>query len=190
MDPTRVVPTATIVYSGLAGAGLLWSVLAGQSNPLWREGTSIALLVWGTLAGACFGGVVAVLTRMATGRVRSIRELNLWFAEVLGTLTWSRAFFLALASSVGEEIFFRGAMQPALGLVLTSVIFGLLHLPPRARFAAWTVIALVLGFGLGWLAERSANLLGPIVAHFLINFFNLKHASDLARKVAPSDPQT
>ena len=94
----------------------------------------------------------------------------------------SRAEVLALAvlSSVGEELFFRGAMQPTAGLWLTTTLFGLMHLPHRREFWPWTVSALVMGLIFGVLTEQTANLAGAIIAHFVINFLNLGHAVTFA----------
>jgi membrane protease YdiL (CAAX protease family) len=56
-------------------------------------------------------------------------------------------FLLALATGVGEEILFRGALQPVLGLGFTSVLFALVHIQygftPVTLFIV--LIALVLG---------------------------------------------
>jgi membrane protease YdiL (CAAX protease family) len=92
---------------------------------------------------------------------------------VLGFCSPSACFGLALASAVGEEVFFRGAMQPAVGLGLTSLAFGIVHVGPDRRFLLWTAFASVLGLGLGWLLEWTGSLLGCILAHFTINFLNL-----------------
>lgn len=54
---------------------------------------------------------------------------------------------LAIAAGVGEEILFRGALQPVFGLFTTSVVFGLIHvqygLSPLTLFVA--MLAIVLG---------------------------------------------
>lgn len=56
-------------------------------------------------------------------------------------------FLLAIAAGVGEELLFRGALQPVFGLVTTSVMFGLIHvqygLSPITFFVV--VLALILG---------------------------------------------
>lgn len=54
---------------------------------------------------------------------------------------------LAIAAGVGEELLFRGALQPVFGLLLTSVIFALIHvqygLTPFTLLVV--LIALILG---------------------------------------------
>lgn len=81
---------------------------------------------------------------------------------------------LAFFSGVGEEVFFRGALQPSFGLVPTSLLFGLLHIGPDRRFFAWTPWALAMGFLLGGIYEATGSLGGCIVAHVAINYANLR----------------
>ena len=82
---------------------------------------------------------------------------------------------LALASSIGEELLFRGALLPWFGVWAQALIFAGLHVGPGKRFLPWTLSALVLGIAFGWLAVWTGNLGGPIAAHFAINFLNLRY---------------
>jgi membrane protease YdiL (CAAX protease family) len=72
---------------------------------------------------------------------------------------------VAFLAALGEELLFRGAMQPLLGLVPMAVIFGLLH----ATALAHIVLAGVLGLWLGWLYHWSGNLWSPIAAHLTLD---------------------
>jgi len=74
---------------------------------------------------------------------------------------------------LGEEMLFRGLLQPAIGIVWSSLIFGLLHVGPDRRYAPWTLMAIGMGFAFGGLHYYTGNLLAPILAHFTINHFNL-----------------
>ena len=96
------------------------------------------------------------------------------FHDLLGPLTGREIVILALCSSVGEELLFRGALLPWLGLWWQAAAFALLHVGPGRRFLPWTVSALVLGVGFGALAVWTTNLGAPIAAHFTINFLNLR----------------
>jgi hypothetical protein len=94
-------------------------------------------------------------------------------AGVLGRRSVVECVVLALASGIAEEAFFRGALQPHVGLVAASVIFGAVHFVPRREFLPWTAFAIAAGFLLGWLFEHSGNLVAPVVAHATINAVNL-----------------
>jgi membrane protease YdiL (CAAX protease family) len=119
--------------------------------------------------------VVVGLTRLATRYFQWARDLHASFKDLLGPLTAREIVILAVASSIGEETLFRGALQPWLGVWLQAIVFALLHVGPGKRFVPWTLSAFVLGIAFGWLAVWTENLGAPIAAHFTINFMNLRY---------------
>ena len=176
-SPAPPLSRASLViglYGGMALVALL--IAAGRGDPdLYRLGpVEPWLLAAGPALGAALGLVVVGLTRVATRRLQWARDLHISFHELLGPLTHREIVILALASSIGEELLFRGALQPWLGVWAQAAIFALLHVGPGRRFLPWTASALVLGVALGWLAAATGNLGGPIAAHFAINFLNLR----------------
>lgn len=150
---------------------------AGRGNPdLYRVGDpSGTWLLVGPLVGLAVGLGVVGLTRLATRHFQWARDLHASFHDLLGPLTMREIFILATASSVGEELLFRGALQPWLGVWLQGAVFALLHVGPGKRFVPWTVSAFVLGVAFGGLASWTGSLGAPIVAHFTINFMNLRY---------------
>lgn len=80
------------------------------------------------------------------------------------------AFALALTAAIGEEIAFRGALQPIFGLWPTSLFFVLIHVQYTLTPAALILLMATLGFG--WLRRRF-NTTAAMVAHFLYNFVPL-----------------
>ena len=170
-----------MLYAGLSLAALIWGALAGRPWLLFTPGVStLNGLLLGAGAGAVLGLGVVLLTRTVLARFRWHQELYRWFLQVLGPLSRRDAFWLALLSSVGEELFFRGAMQPSLGIWITTAAFGLAHLPPMRRLLPWTAAALLLGLAMGYITLWSGNLAGAILAHFLVNFLNLGDLNRLA----------
>jgi membrane protease YdiL (CAAX protease family) len=81
----------------------------------------------------------------------------------------SDLILVSVFSGVGEEAFFRGALQPLLGLVVTAILFGALHTGPDRRYLAWTLWAIGAGLLFGFLYEWTGGLLAPITAHVLHN---------------------
>jgi hypothetical protein len=71
---------------------------------------------------------------------------------------------ISIAAGIGEELFFRGVLQPEIGLVAASIVFGLVHMGGRGTFAFACWVA-VMGLALGMLANVSEGLVAPIVAH-------------------------
>ncbi len=129
----------------------------------------------GPILELAFGLGVVGLTGISTRHFQWARDLHGSFRDLLGPLTGHEIVILALASSIGEELLFRGALLPWMGIWLQAVVFALLHVGPGKRFLPWTVSALVLGIAFGWLAAWTGSLGAPIAAHFAINFFNLRH---------------
>lgn len=171
LRPRTLVVTAIVTYGLLLASGILlrrWGggtwVLAGL------PGREPALSV---VAGLGLATVVIWLTRVLLERSECIRWVSVEMRKVLGPVSPGTAAALAFASGIGEEAFFRGAMQPELGFLATSLLFGLLHIGPGRRYFAWTIFAVVMGFLLGALFELTGSLLGPIAAHVCVNYFNL-----------------
>lgn len=76
-------------------------------------------------------------------------------------------FLLALAAGVGEELLFRGALQPVFGIFLTSVVFALSHI--QYGFSPATLTVFLLSVVLGIIRKRS-NTTVAIFVHFGYNF--------------------
>jgi membrane protease YdiL (CAAX protease family) len=176
-SPAPPLSRASLVI-GLYGSMALVALViaAGRGEPdLYRVG---AMAHWpllaGPVAGVVVGLVVVALTRIAARQFQWASELHASFRDLLGPLTGREIVILALASSIGEELLFRGALLPWLGPWWQAVVFALLHVGPGRRFLPWTLSALVLGIGFGWLAVWTTNLGAPIAAHFTINFLNLR----------------
>jgi membrane protease YdiL (CAAX protease family) len=72
---------------------------------------------------------------------------------------------VSVFSGVGEEVFFRGAVQQEFGLLVASVLFGVVHVGPDRRYLVWTAWAVLAGFLFGVLYDFTGGLLAPILAH-------------------------
>ena len=102
--------------------------------------------------------------------VPALRKLSDELAPLLVDGARGRDLVLvSVASGVGEEVFFRGALQPVLGIVVASLLFGVLHLGPDRRYLIWTLWAIGAGFLFGFLYLWTGGLLAPITAHVLHN---------------------
>jgi membrane protease YdiL (CAAX protease family) len=74
--------------------------------------------------------------------------------------------------AVSEELLFRGLLlpgltkryNPAVGLVLSSLLFGLIHWAPVA-----IAYATVAGFALGWVRLKTGSVLPPVAMHGAFN---------------------
>ncbi len=80
------------------------------------------------------------------------------------------AFLAATSAAVGEEILFRGALQPVFGLAATSIFFAAVHL--QYAFTPASVMIALVGLAMGVLRERRGTT-AAIIAHFAYNFVQL-----------------
>jgi membrane protease YdiL (CAAX protease family) len=156
------------------GAAVLWASISGESLfYVSDQGRRVA-----PLRDVGIGVLVAAVTIFASGeltrRTRWGKDLARALGVLLGEIRLADCVLLALASGVAEEAFFRGALQPRIGLVAASLVFGLAHFVPRRELAPWTLFSVAAGFALGALYELTGNLLAPVVAHVLINAVNLR----------------
>jgi hypothetical protein len=176
-----LVRLAVIFYGVLFAAALAWAWLAGRTlvyadaaaaqrgvRPLHDAG-----------AGLLAAAAVVLLSRQLTERTRIGERLARSLAAALGPLSLAECWWLALVSGIAEEAFFRGAVQPEVGLLAASLLFGAAHFVPRRELLPWTVFSIAAGLLLGWLFDATGNLLAPVVAHAAINGVNLRHLSQL-----------
>ncbi len=99
--------------------------------------------------------------------------------NIAEALTVPLVILIPLLSSISEEIFFRGFLQPKLmglttpliGIILTSILFGFAHLAYHNPLQI--VIPFFIGLIFGLLLIKTKNILAPISAHYLFNFIQL-----------------
>jgi hypothetical protein len=175
-DPQRFVRTALVFYGLMGCAALLWRMAASGQSILYpsiaaqARGPSLGLAV---AAGAVTGLAALGLSEGLTRWTRLGDALADLLGEGLAGVGLGDALLLALASGMAEEMLFRGALQPVVGLFWASLIFGACHFLPRRELAMWSVFAVVIGLAFGWLYDWTGHLAAPIVAHTLVNGVNL-----------------
>lgn len=178
--PSRAVSrTLLLLYAAtIAGTLLLQLGFTGGLAGLWSPGSVASSQPGATeidiLVGLAVGLAAVLLSRiiLVFGWARRMDRI---FRRMLASIRPSDAFGLAVMSAVAEELLFRGFLQPKLGLAVTAVIFGLVHIPQTRSQLPWTLMAVGMGFVLGALAEWRGCLLAPVIAHFTVNYFNLHH---------------
>lgn len=171
-----VVKLALCFYGALFAVALAWSAWSGRSV-FYASRAAAEAGVAPLLDGAAGLAVAAATIALS----RKITECTQWgdamgraLAELLGKRSLRDCIALGVVSGVAEEAFFRGVLQPALGWLAASLIFGLVHFAPRRELLPWTGFALCAGLVLGGLFEVTGNLAAPIVAHVGINAVNLR----------------
>ncbi|HSJ76602.1 MAG TPA: CPBP family intramembrane glutamic endopeptidase [Gemmatimonadales bacterium] len=182
-----------LALSGEAGLLLLaWGLSRWlQLTPFSYFHADPAGLLWG-LAGVL--PLLAGLAWMLSSSWRPVRQLVALVVEHLGDMLAGQSVgglaALATVAGVSEEVLFRGVVQPGLArsmpaglaLLVTSLLFGLVHFASRS----YAILATIMGLYLGILFQLTGNLLAPVVAHAAYDFAALLWISRL-RAVA-SDP--
>jgi membrane protease YdiL (CAAX protease family) len=177
-------------YVGLALLGFIWHAVSQDDNDVWRLASDqeISTLCLTPLIGVVFGLAVVGGFRWLESRMTWLPELHREFRGVLGRPGYPELVLLAAASSIGEEILFRGAMLDAWGLAISSIVFAVLHIPPRRALWPWTLSAGALGLALGGLTLWTGNLGAAVAAHFVINLLNLVYITRNTPGVALGAP--
>lgn len=169
----RLIGMAAVLYGGMVAMGLTWGWLRDLSAGWWQfEGPRDAGEA--TIVGILLGLVAIILSWELERGVDGVRALSDRFATLLAGTTVLEAIALAGLSSVGEEMLFRGCLQPELGVLPATALFAVVHTGPERIYLWWMASAFVFGLGLAWLFEAQGGLLAPILMHFVINVVNIR----------------
>jgi membrane protease YdiL (CAAX protease family) len=172
------------LYATLALVALLIGALRGDVDIYRLASSEPWKLAFSPALGVVVGLGLVFASRLCVHRFDWARRLHRDFRGLLGNLSARDVFVLAAASSVGEELLFRGALLPWIGLVPSTVVFAALHVGPGVRFLPWTASAFLVGLLFGGLYVLLGDLGAPIAAHFTINYLNLGY---IVRVELPSE---
>lgn len=130
---------------------------------LWIAGFVLFAFVFDT-------GFSWVLKNFSVGTEQKIDQILSLMAGA-GNKTWSELFILAAAvgisAGIGEELLFRGLLQPVFGNFLSAVLFASLHLQYGFTLVLVQIVigAMVLGY-----VKKQTNTSVVILAHGLYDF--------------------
>ncbi|MGI9458208.1 MAG: CPBP family intramembrane glutamic endopeptidase [Aeoliella sp.] len=159
------------------GALLAWLAEVPLAKLLWPADITLALArgLMGTLL------MMPLLVILLHARWRPIARLRRLVSRFVRQLfgdapIWQLAL-IALVAGLGEEVLFRGAIQPLairatgplVGLVITSLLFGLAHAASPTYF--W--LAAGVGLYLGAIAMATGEILSAVIIHSLYDFVAL-----------------
>jgi len=127
--------------------------------------------VWLQLGLGVSGGFVLSGMTWLMGKWKYLDDVNFDYTLRLGIFNFSlqEILFLSFCAGVGEEIVFRGMIQPWLGILTTSFMFIALH--GYLSYSSWPkvifgLILFAVGTLLGILGAH-VGLFAAIVAHIL-----------------------
>ena len=164
MSVSSILTVTLCAEGGLLLIALLWSRLSGLTL---RLGDPFESLLLGLFTAGVMG-FTNVRLLSCTSRWLFVKALRRFYDALLvpmfSKVRCRDIVLISVAAGIGEELLFRGVIQPTIGLVPASVIFGIAHFGGRGMlmFGIW---AGLMGLIFGWLAVISDGLLAPIVAH-------------------------
>jgi membrane protease YdiL (CAAX protease family) len=169
-----------VAYAVMSAAAVLTALVWRGAPPLAIDAPWLVLQpterhAYSTLLGLTLGGAVVLLTRVAVGRFTWARRLHQELRPLARGLSSTAVLTLAALSALGEELLFRGLLQPWLGLVPQALLFGALHQVRGPGRWVWMAWASAMGLLLGATFQLTGSLTGPIAAHALVNALNLRY---------------
>ena len=181
----RFVLFAAFFYGLLTASAVLWASLRGFDLRL--AGDSLALSV---ALGAVTAVVTVSLGLLAYRLLPALRQIAGELApRLVDGADFGSLILVSVFSGVGEETFFRGAVQQEFGIVVASLLFGLVHVGPDRRYLLWTLWAVLAGFLFGGLYDLTGGLLAPILAHTAHNAATLLLWKRSRKGVRERDPR-
>ncbi len=174
---------AAALYSSMAAIAV--AIAMGlRDGPAWEHPTpwlalrkpaavALSAVLGLTLAALVIGATRVVVVRFEWGQ-RLHRDLRPMARE----LSIQHILLLAGLSSLGEELLFRGLLTPAIGVVMSAALFGLAHQIAGPSRWVWVGWAAVIGVGLGAVFVATGSLIGPLLAHAVVNAANLTFLRD------------
>lgn len=114
--------------------------------------------------------VAFLVARVVAGNPSLTPDVNSWTAVVYNLFYWTLSGF-------GQEVLFRGFILFSfdrwrgwrVALLVSSVLFGIVHLQRYPNVSGLVVMGLIGGYW-GWTALKTKNVVGTAVAHSIFNF--------------------
>ncbi|PYQ66517.1 MAG: hypothetical protein DMF53_03485 [Acidobacteria bacterium] len=157
VEPAPRVPLARRIAAQL---GLLAPSILRESG----LGLLIGLGAWAAVLLAVV--MVAVVVYLVGGQGALPKSPPALIPLIAGLPVWTRCL-LSLSAGLVEETFFRGFLQPRVGIALSTACFALAHLSYGSPFllVAVTLLSLIYAFLVRW----RQNIWPAVVAHALFD---------------------
>jgi uncharacterized protein len=170
----RVLGYLTLFGFGLLGLGLLYFTRKEGAIDFFRGNYPLSIQI---LTGLIYGFVsgYAAWFIVVQDFMNPVREK---YGKVIQGMKLSLVdiWFLSFCAGVGEELFFRGGLQPLLGIWITAVLFVAIHgylNPWNWRISIYGIVLCFFIAGLGYLTEE-VGILSAVIAHVMIDVILLK----------------
>lgn len=152
-------------------------VYFSSSTELWIQ------LAAGIISG-CFFALILTITLANLRWTRKVYRLSYELYRSIDPNPWE-ILLIAVTAGWSEELVFRALLQPALGILLTSLLFALAHVGAKLRQIAYLqygAAVFILSVGLGIIYDK-LGLAAAMTAHAawdatVLAYFYRKQRSD------------
>jgi membrane protease YdiL (CAAX protease family) len=161
-----------VLFSAIGWAIMEYFSPVSLSTTLQQGDPLVMQVVWGLILGLSLGTAAWLLVNHPF-----LKRPKEFFVDIIGPweLTWLEIVLVSCCAGIGEEILFRGGIQPFLGIIWTSLLFVILHgyITPFNGPLTIYGIFMVLAIALLGLATVHLGLVVAIVAHTTIDILLL-----------------
>lgn len=114
-----------------------------------------------------FGTYIAILLAIAAFSLITGIAVSSNVQQTIGTYPIWALVFISIVAPFNEEIAFRGFLVPRIGIILSGLLFAILHF----GYGSISEIAVALWFGLmgGYIFKKTRSLYPTLITHILVN---------------------
>lgn len=157
-----------VIFTFLGGV-IHWYLLPSSLTETLTKGMTYLKQI---LIGAGFG-LVATFISWQLIQSRILKDIRRFFFKLLKPFDFriKDIILISLSAGIGEEILFRGSLQPLMGIWLTALLFVMLHgyisiRNPQLSIYGFFMVVVAAGFGY---LTKHVGLVSAITAHSVID---------------------
>ncbi|MFZ5823569.1 MAG: CPBP family intramembrane glutamic endopeptidase [Bacillota bacterium] len=152
----------------LAGFALSW--LARREFPDLAHLPGWRTVLLGVLTAGLSMGLITLLYKSSKRFEQALRQSGTRVGEeALRVAGYPVMLVVVVMAGLGEEVLFRGGLQPLIGIVPAALLFGFSHGGWRREMWAYAIAAAISGVLFGTVYHLTGNLWVSIIAHALHN---------------------
>lgn len=167
----NIVIMALIPQGVLVFISVIWILFVPGDNIIKYFTFNLKNVFIGFLVGiliAIAGYIFYLVSKKITFLSDTVELFEKVLAPSFNKLSIPIIFILSIAAGVCEEVFFRGLLYKKLGILFSSIVFGLLHFP-GLKYWIYAIWAGFSGALFCYLFSETGSLITPIIAHAVNN---------------------
>jgi membrane protease YdiL (CAAX protease family) len=153
-------------------SGIAYFILSFSDKVNYFEMFNYDHLVTSIPIGLGFGAVAALIGALLL-KLPVLKETSTFYARLFKglDLKWIDIVFYSLCAGIGEEILFRGALQPLMGLWWAAILFVVLHgyiSTKDWKKSIYGIFLILISAGFGYLTLYF-DIFSAMAAHFIFD---------------------